>query len=93
MNTVRPTRPDDAEWALYRATAAAPNGLARRAEEISLDYVSSFLTKAAAGGVALVVIDDKGDIRGELHASRIGPTQFSHVLSDISVAVHPLAQG
>jgi len=82
MSIIRPSRPDDAEsiWALYRATAAAPNGLARRVDEISLDYVRGFLTKALDGGA-------------EIHASRIGPAQFSHVLSDITIVVHPLAQG
>lgn len=95
MTTIRPARPDDAPaiHALYCATASAPNGLARRADEISLEYVRGFLTKALGGGVALVAVHDKGAIRAELHASRIGPQQFNHVLSDITVAVHPLAQG
>jgi putative acetyltransferase len=54
--------------------------------------VRGFLTKALGGGVALVAMDDKGAIRTELHASHIGPKQFDHVLSGITVAVHPLAQ-
>lgn len=95
MTTIRPARPDDAIaiHALCCATASAPNGLARRANEISLEYVRGFLTKALGGGVALVAVDGKGTVRAELHASRIGPKQFDHVLSDITVAVDPLAQG
>lgn len=95
MTTIRPSRLDDAEsiWTLYRAVAAAPNGLARRVDEISLDYVHGFLIKALNGGVSLVAVDEAGAIRAEIHASRIGPAQFAHVLSDITVAVHPQAQG
>ena len=30
---------------------------------------------------------------GEIHATRIGPRQFSHVLTELTIAVHPDIQG
>lgn len=82
----------DAVLALYRATAAAPGGLARRPDEIDLAYVQGFLAKASKDGVTLGAWD--GDrLCGEIHACRIGPDQFAHVLSDLTVAVDPAWQG
>ena len=77
---------------LYRAAAAGPGGLARRPDEMDLAYVEGFLGKALAGGVTLGAW--RGEVLcGEIHASRIGPEQFAHVLSDLTVAVDPAWQG
>ena len=78
--------------ALYRAAAAGSGGLARRPDEMDLAYVEGFLAKAHAGGVSLGAWID-GRLAGEIHASRIGPDQFAHVLSDLTVAVDPAWQG
>nr|WP_221220835.1 GNAT family N-acetyltransferase [Phenylobacterium haematophilum] len=78
--------------ALYRAAAGGSGGLARRPEEMDLAYVEGFLAKAHAGGVSLGAWID-GRLAGEIHASRIGPDQFAHVLSDLTVAVDPAWQG
>lgn len=78
--------------ALYRAAAAGSGGLARRPGEMDLAYVEGFLAKARAGGVSLGAW--RGEVLcGEIHASRIGPEQFAHVLSDLTVAVDPAWQG
>lgn len=82
----------DALVALHRATAAAPGGLARTPEEIDAAYVSGFVAKTSAGGVALGAWAD-GALAGEIHASRMGIAQFAHVLTDLTVAVHPAWQG
>ncbi|MDP3852376.1 GNAT family N-acetyltransferase [Phenylobacterium sp.] len=82
----------DAVLALYKATAGAPGGLARRPDEIDLAYVRGFLAKASKDGVTLGAWDG-GRLCGEIHASRIGPDQFAHVLSDLTVAVDPAFQG
>lgn len=91
---IRTTSAEDASavLALYRAAAAGQGGLARRPEEMDLDYVEGFLGKARAGGVSLGAWSD-GRLRGEIHAARIGPEQFAHVLSDLTVAVDPAWQG
>jgi putative acetyltransferase len=79
---------------LYRRAAAGPGGLARRPEEIDAAYVEGFIGKALAGGVALGAWSPDGaTLCGEIHAGRIGPAQFAHVLSDLTVAVDPDWQG
>ena len=77
---------------LYKRVAQKPGGLARLANEISPDYVSDFLTKAQADGVSLVAVDD-GAVVGEIHACSPGLFIFSHVLSDLTIAVDPAQQG
>ena len=77
---------------LHRAAAEAPGGLARRPDEVDVAYVSAFVAKASASGVALSAwCGDR--IAGEIHASRMGMRQFEHVLTDLTVAVHPGFQG
>lgn len=77
---------------LYRAAAAGSGGLARRPDEMDLAYVEGFLAKAQAGGLTLGAWS--GEVLcGEIHAARIGPDQFAHVLSDLTVAVDPGWQG
>ena len=83
----------DAVVALYRAVATVPDfGLARRVDEISREYVTGFLARALMGGVALGAFAGE-ELVGEIHATRIGPRQFSHVLTDLTIAVHPDVQG
>jgi len=79
--------------ALYRAAAAVPgSGLAREEDEIGEDYVRAFIARAGRNGITLgAFIGD--ELAGEIHAARMGPRQFGHVLSDLTVAVRPSAQG
>ena len=78
--------------ALYRA-AAQSGGLARRADEIDADSVRPFLEKAASDGVSRAAWTPDGTLAGEIHALRMAPAQFNHVLTDLTVAVHPDWQG
>jgi len=77
---------------LHRAAAEAPGGLARRPDEIDAAYVAAFIAKASGSGVAIGAWSD-GRLAGEIHASRMGPRQFEHVLTDLTVAVDPAFQG
>jgi ribosomal protein S18 acetylase RimI-like enzyme len=79
--------------ALYRAAAAQGGGLARTPDEITKTYVDGFLAKAADGGLSLGAWTADGVLCGEIHVGRMGPAQFSHVLTDLTVAVHPDWQG
>lgn len=88
---------DDADTAdvlsLYRAAAAVPgSGLAREKDEIGEDYVRAFIDRSIRDGVTLGAFLN-GGLNGEIHAARLGPRQFAHVLSDLTVVVHPSAQG
>ena len=87
--------PDAAEevLTLYRAVAGAHGGLARTPEEMDIAYVRGFLTRAARDGLSIAARSESGVLCGEIHAYRMGPAQFRHVLSDLTVAVHPEWQG
>jgi len=88
---IRKTGPRDAEaiMALHRAAASGVSGLAREPDEIEIGYIAKFLSEAtitlgAWAGDRLV---------GEIHAYRMGPRQFHHVVTDLTIAVHPEFQG
>jgi putative acetyltransferase len=83
----------DQVLSLYRSVAATPNsGLARHAEEIGREYVAPLPSYRNPGGISIVAL--LGDaLVGEIHAARMQPRQFSHVLTDLTVVVHPQAQG
>ena len=87
---IRLATPDDtaALVALHRAAAAVPDGLARRPDEITPDYVERFLA-----GISLVAVGPDGAIWGEIHGARETVALFAHVLSNLTVAVHPDRQG
>jgi ribosomal protein S18 acetylase RimI-like enzyme len=78
---------------LYCAAASVEaSGLARSPEEFSLEYVQGFIGRAATDGVTLgAFLNDR--LVGEIHAARPGPRQFYHILGDLTVAVHPDAEG
>jgi ribosomal protein S18 acetylase RimI-like enzyme len=77
---------------LYRAVAAVPDGIARTPEEVTDAYVSGFMHKAQADGIELVCEQD-GELIGEIHASRVGIASLAHLLTDLTIAVAPSAQG
>lgn len=88
----RATRDDaDGMLELYRA-AGESGGLARRRHEIEPRHIACYLDNSLAAGLSLVAVVD-GRIVGELHGWAMEPEQFAHVLSDVTIAVHPDAQG
>lgn len=92
---IRSLDPTDAApvRALYLAVAGAPgSGLAREPDEMTPAYVQGFLARAAGNGICLGAFDGESLV-GEIHAARMGPRQFDHVLTDLTVAVHPGYQG
>lgn len=92
---VRPARPEDAGaiLALHRKVAAQPGGLARQPDEVTADYVAHAMAAAADDGVNLVAVDPGGALCGELHVERMKVAIFTHVLTDLTVAVDPAWQG
>ncbi len=91
---IRPAEESDlaAILALYRAVAGIPGGLLRRVHEITPDYIARNFDAARRSGLSLVAVDD-GGIVGELHGHVPGVHQLRHVMGDLTVAVHPGAQG
>jgi putative acetyltransferase len=59
---------------------------------MDLAGIEASLAKPFVNGVALIALID-GRAAGEIHASRLGPRQFDHNLTDLTVAVHPDFQG
>ena len=90
---IRRTTRDDADGLveLYRA-AGETGGLARRRHEVEARHIAYYLDHSLEGGLSLVAVGN-GRIVGELHGWPMEPEQFAHVLSDVTIAVHPEAQG
>ncbi len=96
MTTIRAGRPADAPavLALYQAVAQQGGGLARRPEEVTPDYVDAFVSRSVAQGIMLVAeVEGVPGLAAELHAYRSDLRNFRHVLGELTVAVHPAAQG
>ena len=91
---VRQTQADDVDalLSLYRAVARTPGGLARLEPEIDRGLIQSYVERSIDGGIGLVAVTDTDDISGEIHALSPGLFCFTHVLTDLTVAVHPDAQ-
>ena len=94
MVKVRETQASDqdAVYSLYRRVASVPGGLARLEEEVDAAYVAGFLGAALDRGLSFVAETDAG-IVGEIHAYPPGLFCFAHVLSELTIAVDPGAQG
>lgn len=82
----------DGILAMMLRTAAEPIGLARRPDEIHRDYVAGFVANNLARGLILVAEAGSG-IVGMIQASTPPPRLFAHVLSDVTIAIDPAAQG
>ncbi len=94
--TIRAGRAGDAAAIrdLYVAVASTSGNLARAADEITDEYVASFMSHSLADGVLLVAeLAGVNGIAGELHTYRNGLKRFAHVLGALTVAVHPQVQG
>lgn len=73
---------------LYQMAASIPGGLARTSDEISSGYVRNFLKKSHENGLSLLAFEGM-KIIGEIHAYPLEPKVFSHVLSELTIVVHP----
>jgi ribosomal protein S18 acetylase RimI-like enzyme len=77
---------------LYRDVASVPDGIARTPGEVNDAYVSGFMHRAEADGIELVC-EQGGQIVGEIHAARVGIACLAHLLTELTIAVAPQAQG
>lgn len=97
MFTVRQSIPADKQkiLALYRQVARVSGGIARSAEEISEEYIEEFMHRAILAGMELVVehADHPELIIAEMHGHKMIPAAFAHVMSNLTIAVHPEFQG
>jgi len=79
---------------LYQLVAKTTGGIARTEEEITDSYIKRNLENSLSNGVSLLVEDaDSNTIVGEIHCYRLEPSVFSHVLSELTIVIHPNHQG
>jgi len=82
-------------YALYKKVATETTGLARSGDEIIVDYVQTFMENSSNTGIELVVDNpaNSNQIIAEIHCYKLIPKTFSHVLSELTIAVDPDHQG
>jgi ribosomal protein S18 acetylase RimI-like enzyme len=80
---------------LYQAVARAGNGIARLEHEITDEYIQSFIARSLASGLIIVAEhpENKNELIGEVHAYKPGIRVFEHLLSELTIAIHPDFQG
>jgi ribosomal protein S18 acetylase RimI-like enzyme len=97
MFVIRKTVPDDVSkiLRLYQEIAATQGGIIRVKEEITEDYINKFVQQSLSSGLALVIThpDNKAEIIAEIHAYQYGLLAFRHILTDLTIVVHPSFQG
>lgn len=79
----------DAIRVLYHKITKVPDGIIRRKEEITQEYVRGFLKKSLANGISLTACKKDGYIIGEIHAHTPPIFAFQHLLTDLTIMVDP----
>jgi putative acetyltransferase len=77
---------------LHLAVTAIPGGLIRQPFEITGEYIDGVLRSCTEHGLMLVA-EDGNRIAGEIHAHTPPLHAFRHLLSDLTIVVHPDYQG
>lgn len=93
MFKVRQANPSDSSkiYSLYKKVATETTGLARSRDEITEQYIEGFMKNANKSGIQLV-IDNPGNsnqVIAEVHCYKLAPKTFSHVFSELTIAVDP----
>jgi ribosomal protein S18 acetylase RimI-like enzyme len=80
---------------LYRTVAARSGGIARTVEEVDETYVSGFIERCLKTGIILTIEDlyNPEILIAEVHTCSPGIKVFSHLYSELTLAVHPDYQG
>ena len=80
---------------LYKLVARQGNGIARQEHEITEDYVEKFITRSLESGLIIVAENPAkpDELIGELHAYKPGIDIFDHMLTNLTIVVHPDFQG
>jgi ribosomal protein S18 acetylase RimI-like enzyme len=91
---IRAGRSDDAPAIrqLYLTVSEISGGLARLPNEITVEYIDEFVKSSLATGL-MFIAEEGGRVLGEIHAYPYGQWRLKHVLSYLTIAVHPDAQG
>lgn len=96
MFQIRSLKANDKEklFTLYKNVASQNGGISRSVSEIDKNYINSIIKSSLNNGVSFVMDnEDKSEIISEIHCQHIGPAQFSHVLTNVTILVHQDYQG
>lgn len=79
---------------LYKQVAKALEGIAREEDEITPAYVCNNLQKAFTNAICLLIDHpDRNDaLIAEVHCYKLEPRVFRHILSELTIVVHPYFQ-
>jgi ribosomal protein S18 acetylase RimI-like enzyme len=81
-------------WKLYQRVAQNLGGLAREADEVTPQYIAQLMQKSAKTGFQWVIENlEDSEIVAEIHCYKLEPRTFSHILSELTICVHPHYQG
>ena len=85
------THDEEAIYKLYKAVSQNVGGIARQESEITSDYIKTNLEKSILKGICLVIenLGNTNELIAEIHCYKPEPKVFSHVLSDLTIVVHP----
>jgi putative acetyltransferase len=73
---------------LYKEVASKSGGIIRIDDEINFDYVNMFVENSMKKGLSLVA-EIESSIVAEIHAYSPEIFAFRHMLSDLTIVVHP----
>jgi ribosomal protein S18 acetylase RimI-like enzyme len=83
-----------AVFQLFREVAKNESGIARMEEEITEDYIADIFIKVTENGLMLVGIEPVSEnLIATIHASKYGIKIFDHILTSLTIVVHPNFQG
>lgn len=80
---------------IYTEVAKQKTGIARLEHEVTDDYVKRFMEKALDGGLMIVAEhpQNENELIAEIHACKSKLSVFNHLMTDLTIAVHPDFQG
>ena len=78
--------------ALHQAVAAIPGGVIRTLAEVTPAYIEDILRDSMDNGLILVQ-EEQGRVVASIHAYTPSIQVFRHLLSDLTIVVHPGWQG
>ena len=96
MNIRKATHGDiSAITKLYQEVAKLPNGIARTEEEISLEYVTDFVSSALKKGLIFVIENpqNSAELIAEIHCYKFDPACFDCTFGNLTLVIHPAFHG
>ena len=95
MHTIKKATRQDADkiGQLHRQVARISQGIARTENELTGLYFDGLFDTIEQHGLMLVAVDDTNQPIAEIHASKYGIHIFDHILTGLTIVVHPDYQG